>query len=236
MTAPACHDLQRIGGNDIERIPIAAGGNGSFQFLFFRRLGLVLRRRFNELDRVPAEKIAAGRALGDRFFDLPDTADKPKVGHGKKAIVFLSAKMQRVELSRRHFDLAFTNNLERQIEIESGNGATVFPFGAEAQIPGQDGNWGIKSFRISAFTAMSGYQDRLAVVFEKLTRMYHAIDCSFDPQGILFVRISGSKDLARQCLRLGLTLAGQSVLPGGSICGWNWPFRLCDRCADHDAQ
>src|SRR5205823_11876631 len=164
----------RIGGNDIEWIAIAAGGNGSLQFLL--RLGLGLRGKFNELDRVPAEKIAAGRTLGNRFFDRTDTADKPKVGHGKKGIVIFSAKMQRTEFSRRHFDLAFTNNLERQIEIESGNRATVFPFGAEAQIPGQDGNWGIKSFRVSAFTAMSGYQDRLAVVFEKLTRMYHAID------------------------------------------------------------
>src|SRR5947199_9417455 len=127
MTAPACHDLQRIGGNDIERIPIAAGGNGSFQFLFFRRLGLVLRRKFNELNRVPAEKIAAGRALRDRFFDRPDTADTPTVGHGKNAIVFLSAKMQRTECSRRPFDLAFTNTPKRQIEIEPGKGPTASP-------------------------------------------------------------------------------------------------------------
>src|SRR5438132_12639217 len=99
MTAPACHDLQRIGGNDIERIPIAAGGNGSFQFLFFRRLGLVLRRKFNELDRVPAEKIAAGRALGNRFFDRADTANETKVGHGKKANVLFSVNMKSCNFS-----------------------------------------------------------------------------------------------------------------------------------------
>src|SRR5437762_1211596 len=185
--------------------------------------------------RVPAEKSAAGRPLGNRFWDRADTADEPKVGHGKKAIVYSPAKMQHAKFPRRHFDLAFTNNLERQNEIESGNRATVFPFGAEAQIPGQDGNWGIKSFRISAFTATSGCQDCLAVVFEKLCRMHHTIYCSFDPQSILLVRISGSKGLARQCLRLGLALAGQSVLPGGSICGWNWPFCLCDRRADQHA-
>src|SRR5207237_8741992 len=126
MTAPAGHDLQRIGGNDIERIPIAAGGNGSFQFLFFRRLGLVLRRKFNELDRAPAEKIAAGRALGDRFFDRPDTADKPKVGQGKKAIVFLSPKRQRVEFSRRHFALAVTTSLEPKVQLWSGTGLPDF--------------------------------------------------------------------------------------------------------------
>src|ERR1700730_3289140 len=36
MTTPARHDLQRVVGNDVEWIALAAGGNGSFQFLFFR--------------------------------------------------------------------------------------------------------------------------------------------------------------------------------------------------------
>ena len=66
--------------------------------------------------------------------------------------------------------------------------------------------------------------------------MGSAVDCSFDPQNILFVRILWSKDLARQCSRLGLALAGEHILPGGAVCGWNWPFRLSDRRADHYAK
>src|SRR5205823_7034118 len=116
------------------------------------------------------------------------------------------------------------------------NGAAIFPFGAEVQVPRQDCDWWIECFCLPVFAAMSGYEDCLTVVFEKLSRMHHAIDCSFDPQSILVVCVSGSEYLARQYLWLGFALAGQRVLPGGSICSWNWPFRLCDRCADHDAQ
>ncbi len=91
MTTPARHDLQRVVGNDVEWIAVAAGGNGSFQFLFFRdRLGLLSRGKVEELDRVPAEKISAGRALRDRFLDRADSADKPKVGHSQQALIFFS--------------------------------------------------------------------------------------------------------------------------------------------------
>src|ERR1700745_2591688 len=63
--------------------------------------------------------------------------------------------------------------------------------------------------------------------------MGNAVDRSFDPQNTLFLRISGSKGLARECSRLGLALAGEVVPPGGAVRGWNWPFRLSDRRADH---
>src|SRR5437868_13397981 len=63
--------------------------------------------------------------------------------------------------------------------------------------------------------------------------MRNAVDCSLDPQNTLFLRIFGSKDLARQRSRLGLALAGEGVPPGRAVCGWNWPFRLSDRRADH---
>src|SRR2546421_9008164 len=132
--------------------------------------------------------------------------------------------MQCANFSRRHFDLAFANYLQRQTEIESRNGAAIFPFRAEAQIPGQDYNWGIESFRVSSFATMSGCQDCLAVVFEKLRRMHHAIDRGFDPQSVLLIPISGREDLTRQCHGLGLSLARQGVLPGSAVYGWYWPF------------
>ena len=90
----------------------------------------------------------------------------------------------------------------------------------------------IERFGLSAFAAISGCQNGVALIFQKLCRIGNAVDCSFDPQSILFVRIFGSKDLARQCSRLVLALAGEGVPPGGSVCGWNWPFRLSDRRAD----
>jgi len=80
---------------------------------------------------------------------------------------------------------------------------------------------------------MSGFQKGVALVFQKLCRIGSAVDCSFDPQNTLFLRIFGSKDLARQCSRLGFALTGEGVAPGGAVCGWNWPFRVSDRRADH---
>ena len=115
-------------------------------------------------------------------------------------------------ISRRHFDVAVTNNLERQIEIESGDRAAIIPFGAEAQLPGQDCNCWIERFGLSALDAISGCQNGVALIFQKLCRMGNAVDCSFDPQNILFLRIFGSKDLACQCSRLGLALASEGVL------------------------
>jgi len=64
MTTPARTICSAFVENDVEWIAVAAAGNGGFQFPFFGdRFGLGWRGRFNELDRVPAEKIAAGRAL-----------------------------------------------------------------------------------------------------------------------------------------------------------------------------
>src|SRR5438105_398715 len=41
-TTPTRHDLQRVCGNDIERVAVAAGGKGRFKSLLFRSgLGLV---------------------------------------------------------------------------------------------------------------------------------------------------------------------------------------------------
>jgi len=59
----------------------------------------------------------------------------------------------------------------------------------------------------SALDAISGCQNSVALVFQKLCRMGNAVDRSFDPQNTLFLRIFGSKDLARQCSGLGLALA-----------------------------
>src|SRR4029077_16442873 len=151
MTTPARHDLQRVFGNDVKWFAVAAGGNGSFQFLLFRdRLGLLSRGKVEELDRVPAEKIPAGRALRNRFLDRADSADKPKVGRSQQALIFFPAKMQGAEFPRRDFDVAFTNNLERQIEIESGDRAAIIPLDAEAQIAGQDCDWWVERFGVSA--------------------------------------------------------------------------------------
>src|SRR5205823_7873279 len=139
----------------------------------------------SELDAVAAKKIATRSPLGDHLFDRADAAAKPEIGDGEQAVIFFSVKMEGAEFSRRHFDLAFTDNFERQVEIESGDWSTIIPFRPEGQITGQDCYRRIKSLSLAIGVAKSGCQNGFAFVFQKLGRMSRTIDRGFDSQDIL---------------------------------------------------
>src|SRR4029078_12366240 len=133
--------------------------------------------------------------------------------------------MEGAKFSRWHFNLAFTDNFEWQIEIEFGDWATINPFCPEVQITGQDCYRRIKSLGLAIGVSKSGCQNGFAFVFQKLGRMTRAIDRSFDSQGILPGWILWCEDLARQCSRSVLAFATHHILPDGAISGWERPFR-----------
>src|SRR5438067_11612881 len=93
--------------------------------------------------------------------------------------------MEGAEFSRRHLNLAFTDNFERQVEVESGDGATVIAFRAEVQITGQDGYRRIKSLGLAIGVWKSGCQNGFAFVFQKLGRVELCINGVCDSEGVL---------------------------------------------------
>src|SRR5205807_10574891 len=111
--------------------------------------------------------------------------------------------MEGAEFSRRHFNLAFTDNFERQVEVESGDGATVIPFRPEVQITGQDCYRRIKSLGLAIGVSKSGCQNGFAFVFQKLGRVDRAINRGFDSQGVLLGWVLWSENLPCQCSEIG---------------------------------
>ena len=200
------------------------------------RLGPRQRWQFSEFNAVPTKQITTRSSLSDHLFDRANATDKPELGDGEQAVVFFSAKMKGAEFSRRHFDLAFTDNFKRQVEIESGDWATIIPFRPKVQITGQDCYRRIKSLSVAIGVAKSVCQNGVPFVFQKLGRMGRAIDRSFDSQDILLGWILWCENLPRQCSGSVLAIASKHILPDGAISGWDRPFRRGGRGAKHYAK
>src|SRR5207248_4262421 len=133
--------------------------------------------------------------------------------------------MEGAEFSRRHLNLAFTDNFDRQVEVESGDWATVIPFRPDVQITGQDCYRRIKSLGLAIGVSKSGCQNGSAFVFQELGRMNRAVDRNFESQGIWLGRILRCENLARQRSRSLLAFPTQHALPDGGISGWDGRFR-----------
>src|SRR5215467_7090219 len=131
--------------------------------------------------------------------------------------------MEGAEFSRRHFNVAFADNFEGQVEIEAGDWPTIIPFRPEVQITGQNCYRRIKSLGLAIGIAKSGYQNRSVFVLEKLGRMGRSINRGFDSHSTAAARVPWCENLAREGSGSLLAFASQNILPDGAITGWDRP-------------